>query len=357
MLRHAFVLTFFILGCSREISPIAPAAFPASKNSQIDSQPCLSPQLIIEGIWRGRDSYRIKCSSCEEEMVEVSATDVLRLSFAPASSSVGEPGVIHYNYELLSYYDPSSRNFLNLAHPDLPFPFREQRGKMGIYPVDGNMWNLNHLIHSVKTWDSTIQGYEEFVGGFSPEWGVEIRLFDGVLLFQQWSHTRWFDFGDREYYRLDDQKLEELLSDLIAVEIEVPVEPEPIEAVITSEIISMYEILISTVQKILFAELVDSANVVLGESGGLIDSRLENQWHLQYYSPDLDNTLTGIIDIGLNQSPISLTGTIYFIGLYEAEFVLDVIIIPEAENPFSSGTLTVNGAEFNVESLNEELSP
>lgn len=355
MLRYAFVLAFFMPGCSSEISPTASGGVSRPKLVQANLESCLPPQLIIEGIWRGQESYYIKCSTCEDETIEIRAVDILYLSFAPDSTSIGEPGVVHYDYELLSYYDPYARSLLGLVHPDLPFPFREQHGRMGIYRTSTGMWNLNHLIHSTKTWDSTIEDYEEFEDVFSPEWGVEIRRFDGVLLFQEWSHTRWYDYGDREYYRIGEQDLEKLLASLIVREIQVESEPELVEAVLTPEIISMYEMLISTVQKILFAALVDSANVVLGEAGGLIDSRLENQWHLQYYSPDSDNTLTGILDIGLNQTPILLTGTVIFTGLYDAEFVIDVVLSSEAENPFGSGIITVNGAEFDVETLNASI--
>ena len=133
-----------------------------------------------------------------------------------------------------------------------------------------------------------------------------------------------------------------------------PVEPEqPAAAEITPEIIALYGPLVSSFTNIFFAALIPGTTSVPGEGGGSVEIA-GNDWTFQDYAPDAEGTLivNGALNIGTDQTPIPLTGTVNISGAQEAEVMLNMAISLGADGGLSAtGTVTVDGAEFDAAEL------
>ena len=124
------------------------------------------------------------------------------------------------------------------------------------------------------------------------------------------------------------------------------------ESQLTPEIITLYGTLISSFQNIFFAALIPGTTSVPGEGGGSVEIA-GNDWTLQGYSPDGALVVNGTLNVGINQTPIPLTGTITFSGSQEAELVLGMVIAVGADGLSISGTITIDGTEFDVAEIHE----
>lgn len=130
-----------------------------------------------------------------------------------------------------------------------------------------------------------------------------------------------------------------------------PVEPEPEPvAEITPEIVVLYGTLVTTFQNVFFAALVPGTTSVPGEGGGTVEIA-GNDWTLQDYSPDGALIINGALNVGLDQTPIPLTGTVTLSGSQEAELALDMELSIGDEGLSATGTITIDGAEFDVAEL------
>jgi len=121
---------------------------------------------------------------------------------------------------------------------------------------------------------------------------------------------------------------------------------------LTPEITALYGTLISSFQNIFFAALIPGTTSVPGEGGGSVEIA-GNDWTLQDYSPDDELIVNGTLNVGIDQTPIPLTGTITFLGSQEAELMLDMVIAVGADGLSISGTITIDGTEFDVAEIHE----
>jgi len=129
-----------------------------------------------------------------------------------------------------------------------------------------------------------------------------------------------------------------------------PVEPEPEPvAELTPEIVALYGTLVTSFQNVFFAVLVGTTSVP-GEGGGLVEIA-GNDWTLQDYSPDGELIINGTLTVGVAEDPIPLTGTVVLSGSQEAELTLDMLITVGADGLSATGTLTIDGAEFDIAEL------
>lgn len=129
---------------------------------------------------------------------------------------------------------------------------------------------------------------------------------------------------------------------------ETPVEPEPEPvAEITPEIVVLYGTLVTSFQDVFFAALIPGTTSVSGAGGGSVAIE-GSQWTLQDYSPDGALIVNGILNVGLDQTPIPLTGTVTLAGSQEAELVLDMELSVGADGLSATGAITINGTEFDV---------
>ena len=143
-------------------------------------------------------------------------------------------------------------------------------------------------------------------------------------------------------------------ADFVSPEIEIHVEESgPGFAVeITPESIALYNTLILSFEGIFFAVLVGTTSVE-GEGGGSVEIA-GNEWTFQDYAPDAEGTLiiNGVLNVGIDQMPIPLTGTVNVSGAQEAEVVLDMAVSLGADGGLSTtGTITINDAKFDVAKL------
>ena len=124
------------------------------------------------------------------------------------------------------------------------------------------------------------------------------------------------------------------------------------ESQITPELIALYGTLISSFQNIFFAAMIPGTTAVLGEGGGLVEIA-GNDWTLQDYSPDGALIINGTLNVGVDQDPIPLTGTVTLSGLHDAELTFNMRITVEADGLSVTGTITIDGAEFDVAEIIE----
>ena len=141
-------------------------------------------------------------------------------------------------------------------------------------------------------------------------------------------------------------------ADFVSPEIEIHVEESgPGFAVeITPEVIGLYSTLVTSLTDIFFAALVPGTTSVPGEGGGSVEI-YGNDWTLQDYSPDGALIINGALNIDLTQTPIPLRGGVAFSGSHEAELILDMQLSVGADGLSATGTITINGAEFDVAEL------
>ena len=126
-----------------------------------------------------------------------------------------------------------------------------------------------------------------------------------------------------------------------------PVEPEPAAAEITPEIVGLYGTVVNAFTNIFFAALVPGTTSVPGEGGGSVEIS-GNDWTLNEYSPDGELIANGALSVGLDQTPIPLSGEVTLSGSHEAELILDMELSVGADGLSATGTITINGAEFDV---------
>ena len=126
-----------------------------------------------------------------------------------------------------------------------------------------------------------------------------------------------------------------------------PVEPEQPAAEITPEIVGLYGTVVTAFTNIFFAALVPGTTSVPGEGGGSVEIS-GNDWTLNEYSPDGELIANGALSVGLDQTPIPLSGEVTLSGSHEAELVLDMELSVGTDGLSATGTITINGAEFDV---------
>ena len=126
-----------------------------------------------------------------------------------------------------------------------------------------------------------------------------------------------------------------------------PVEPEPAAAELSPEVIGLYGTLVSTFTNIFFAALVPGTTSVPGEGGGSVEIS-GNDWTLQDYSPDGALIANGALTVGIDQTPIPLSGEVTLSGSHEAELVLDMELSVGTDGLSATGTITIDGTEFDV---------
>ncbi|MXW81151.1 MAG: hypothetical protein F4Z57_19630 [Gemmatimonadetes bacterium] len=126
-----------------------------------------------------------------------------------------------------------------------------------------------------------------------------------------------------------------------------PVEPEPAAAEITPEIVGLYGTVVTAFTNIFFAALVPGTTSVPGAGGGSVEIS-GNDWTLNEYSPDGELIANGALSVGLDQTPIPLSGEVTLSGSHEAELVLDMQLSVGTDGLSATGTITINGAEFDV---------
>ena len=126
-----------------------------------------------------------------------------------------------------------------------------------------------------------------------------------------------------------------------------PVEPEPAAAEITPEIVGLYGTVVTAFTNIFFAALVPGTTSVPGEGGGSVEIS-GNDWTLNEYSPDGELVANGTLSVGLDQTPIPLSGEVTLSGSHEAELILDMQLSVGADGLSATGTININGAEFDV---------
>ena len=129
----------------------------------------------------------------------------------------------------------------------------------------------------------------------------------------------------------------------------VEFEPEPIAGEITPEIVGLYGTLVTTFTNIFFAVAVGGTSVE-GEGGGSVEIA-GNEWTLQDFSPDGALIINGTLNVAVTETPIQLTGTVIISGSHDAELVLDMAIAVEGTDLSATGTITIDGAEFDVAEL------
>ncbi len=129
--------------------------------------------------------------------------------------------------------------------------------------------------------------------------------------------------------------------------VEPELEPEIITGEITPVIVILYDTLVSSFTNIFFAALVPGTTSVPGEGGGSVEIA-GNDWTLQDYSPDGALIANGTLNVGLDQTPIPLTGEVILSGSHEAELILDMELSVGTDGLSATGTITINGAEFDV---------
>ncbi len=130
-----------------------------------------------------------------------------------------------------------------------------------------------------------------------------------------------------------------------------PVEPEPEPmAEITPEVVGLYGTLVASFQNVFFAAIIPGTTSVPGEGGGSVEIS-GNDWTLQDFSPDGALIINGAINVGIDQTPIPLTGEVTLSGSQEAELVLDMELSVGTDGLSATGTVTIDGAEFDAAEL------
>ena len=136
--------------------------------------------------------------------------------------------------------------------------------------------------------------------------------------------------------------------------VEPELEPETITGEITPEIVALYGTLVSSFQNIFFAALIPGTTSVPGEGGSV--EIAGNDWTFQDYSPDGALIINGTLNVGIDQTPIPWTGTVTFSGSQEAELVIDMELSVGTDGLSATGTITIDGAEFDVAELSAAVA-
>jgi hypothetical protein len=118
---------------------------------------------------------------------------------------------------------------------------------------------------------------------------------------------------------------------------------------VTPEVV-LYGTLVTSFQNIFFAALIPGTTSVEGAGGGSVEIA-GREWTLQDYSPDGALIANGTLNVGLEETPIPLTGEVTLAGSQEAELVLDMALAVEGTDLSATGTITIDGAAFDVAAL------
>ena len=118
----------------------------------------------------------------------------------------------------------------------------------------------------------------------------------------------------------------------------------------TFETLALYGTLVTTFTDVFFAALIPGTTSVPGAGGGSVEIA-GNDWTLQDYSPDGALIVNGALNVGIDQTPIPLTGTVTLSGSQEAELILNMELSIGANGLSATGTITIDGTEFDVAEL------
>ncbi len=188
---------------------------------------------------------------------------------------------------------------------------------------------------------------EDLVTGLERPSGLALDVAGGKMY--------WTDGGIGVIQRadLDGSNIEDLVTDLVSLyAYDLALDLSGNRSQLTSKIIALYGTLISSFTNIFFAALVPGTTSVPGEGGGSVEIS-GNDWTLRDYSPDGALIISGALNVGVDQTPIPLTGTITFSGSQEAELVIDMLIMVGADGLSATGTITIDGTEFDVAEILE----
>ena len=233
--------------------------------------------------------------------------------------------------------------------------------------IEGKMyWTERTNMGKIRRANLDGSNIEDLVTGLASPTGLALDVVEGKMYW-----TERTDTGKIRRANLDGSNIEDLVTGLegpfaLALGPWVPVtKPEAErgggtgtgnmlggESQITPEIIALYGTLVTTFADIFFAALIPGTTSVPGEGGSV--EIVGNDWTFQDYSPDGALVINGTLNIGIDQTSIPLTGTVTFSGSQEAELELDIEFSIGADGTLSAtGTITINGAEFDVAEISE----
>ena len=116
------------------------------------------------------------------------------------------------------------------------------------------------------------------------------------------------------------------------------------------EAVQVTGLLVTSFQKAFFASLIADTTSVPGVSGSV--EVMGNDWVLQDFSPDGMIVLNGALLVGKEQFPmIPVSGTIEVTGSQESTMVLDMVVSVADTELSPTGTLTIDGVEFDIAAL------
>ena len=116
------------------------------------------------------------------------------------------------------------------------------------------------------------------------------------------------------------------------------------------EAVQVTGLLVASFQTAFFASLLADTTSVPGVSGS-VEVR-GNDWVLQEFSPDGTIVLNGGLLVGREQYPaIPVSGTIEVTGSQESTMVLDMVVSVAGTELSTTGTLTIDGVEFDIAEL------
>ena len=203
---------------------------------------------------------------------------------------------------------------------------------------------------------------EDLVTGLDSPFDLALDVAEGKMYW-----TEFYRSGTIRRTNLDGSNIEDLVTGLnfpqgLALDLSgaagsgtgtgnMPVE----ESQLTPEIIALYGTLVTTFTDIFSAALVPGMTSVPGEGGGSVEIA-GNDWTFQDYSPDGALVINGTLNIGIDQTSIPLTGTVTFSGSQEAELELYIEFAVGTDVLSATGTITINGAEFDVAEISEAAS-
>lgn len=125
---------------------------------------------------------------------------------------------------------------------------------------------------------------------------------------------------------------------------------EKAAAQLPPEAVQVTGLLVASFQTAFFASLLADTTSVPGVSGSV--EVMGNDWVLQDFSPDGMIVLNGALLVGKEQYPvIPVSGTIEVTGSQESTMVLDMVVSVAGTELSTTGTLTIDGVEFDMAAL------
>ena len=223
----------------------------------------------------------------------------------------------------------------------------ERPSGLALDVAGGKVYWTDGSIGVIQRADLDGSNIEDLVTGLERPSGLALDVAGGKVYWTDES------IGVIQRADLDGSNIEDLVTDLVMpYAYDLALDLSVSGSQLTPEIIALYGTLISSFQNIFFAALVPGTTSVPGEGGGSVEIA-GNDWTLQGYSPDGALIVNGTLNVGIDQTPIPLTGTITFSGSQEAELVLDMVVAVGADGLSISGTITIDGTEFDVAEIHE----